>query len=93
MILTTWTIICTIAAAFIARKPLTAVIRVSIRGEGFAGYDFTIRECRDDYVVLARSGEDAIQMRLTEDGVEIDRDDSKMSDIAETTKDRYWVRR
>ena len=93
VILTTWTIICTIVAAFIARKPLTTVIRVSLHGEEFAGYDFTLRKCRDDYVVLARLGEEALQLKLTEEGVEIGRDDSKMTDIAETTKDRNWVRR
>lgn len=89
-----WTIICTVVAAFIARKPLTTVIRVSVHGEKFAGIDFIIKERRDDYIVLARrNGADAIQMKLTDEGVEIDRDDSMMIDIAERTKDKNWVRK
>ena len=94
MILATWTIICSVVAAFIARKPLTTVIRVSLYGEEFAGYDFIIRECRDDHIVLTRlDGSNAVQMKLTDEGVEIDRDDRKMTDITEVTKDKNWIPR
>ena len=94
VILATWAIICTVVAAFIARKPLTTVIRVSLYGEEFAGYDFIIKECRDDQIVLARlDGSNAIQMKLTDEGVEIDRDDRKMTDVTETTKDKNWMPR
>ena len=94
VILTTWAILCTVVAAFIALKPLTTVVRVSLRGEDFASNDFVIRECRDDYILLARlDGSDAIRMTLTDEGVEVDRDDSKMTDITERTRDQNWVRR
>lgn len=92
--LAVWTIICTVVAAFIARKPLTTVIRVSLHREKFAGFDFIIKERRDDYIVLARrDGVDAVQMKLTDEGVEIDRDDSKMTDITETTVGKNWMRK
>jgi len=94
LLLATWAILCTVVSAFIARKPLTTVIRVSLSGEEFAGYDFIIKECRDDYAVLARlDGSNAVQMRLTDEGVEIDRDDTKMTDITETTRNQYWMTR
>ena len=94
VILATWAIICTVVAAIIARKPLTTVIRVSLYGEEFAGYDFIINECCDDQIVLARlDGSNAIQMKLTDEGVEIDRDDRKMTDVTETTKDKNWMPR
>lgn len=91
VVLAIWTILCTVGAAFIALKPLTTEIRVALRGEELAGYRFIIKECRNDYIILARpDGSDAIQMKLTDQGVEIDRDDSKMTDITERTKGRYW---
>ena len=94
VLLATWTMICTVFAAFIARKPLTTVIKVSLDGEEFVGYDFIIRECRDDYTVLARlDGSNAVQMKLSDEGVEIDRDDRKMTDITDTTKNKYWIPR
>ena len=94
VLLATWTIISTVVAAFVARKPLTTVIKVSLYGEEFAGYDFIIRECRDDHTVLARlDGSNAVQMKLTDEGVEIDRDDRKMTDITDTTKNKYWMPR
>ena len=92
-----WLGLCSIIAAFVARKRKVTVIRVPLppyQDNDFGGHLFVVKKKRSAHMVLGRYGDhaDVIEARIIDGKLQVKCDDDKLNDITSKTEGKLWKR-